>query len=68
MNWPFVKSTLAFRRQRKRLTAAGYVEADPTACGFTLFDRLRQRGHTITDVQVSTSRRLLFIKTGEASS
>lgn len=66
IDWQFVKRALATRRQRRALTVEGYIEADPTECGFTLFDNLRQRGHRIADVQVSTSGTRLFIKTEPA--
>jgi len=65
INWQFVKDTLALRRQRKRLLDAGYIEADPTECGWMLFDQLRQRDFRISDVQVSTGGTRLFIRTEE---
>lgn len=60
--YDFTRRTIAFRRQRRRLSEAGYIEADPTQCGWPLFDELRQNENRITDVQISTCGTKLYIK------
>ena len=63
--YEFTRYTIASQRQRRKMLADGYVEADPTRCGFALFDGVRQQFRKITDVQISTSGDTLYVKLGE---
>jgi hypothetical protein len=60
--YEFTERVIRSRRQKRKLTAAGFIEADPTECGYTLFNELRQMGNKIAEVVISEDGESLFLK------
>ena len=60
--YDFCRRVIPFRRERRKMAEAGYICADPTKCGFELFDAIRQRGVKMVDVKINVDGTGLFIK------